>query len=116
MASNRWFNFEYGAIKPVFEEALEHKCKVAVVKNHGLALISQKGEVDKNQERTTIAYAKGFNPAEDDDWYDKLGNSLGYDDFVIPLDLFEKELTEILNFKSDIRIKFTSSQTIVEVM
>lgn len=115
MASNKWFTFKYGEVAPVFEEALANKCKVVVIKNHGLALISQKGEMNENNERSKIAFAEGFNPAKDDEWYDELGDILGYDDFLHILeDLGVEQFNEILGFKRDIRIQFTSNQIILE--
>ncbi|CAK7032916.1 DUF3085 domain-containing protein [Saezia sanguinis] len=101
--------FKANELIPVIHEAREKKCKILLVKDHGVYVLSENRDANPDSSCKNIAYAKGFNPAADkfDDWWDKANNELGGDDFAEPLDPFDEVFNVIVEHQYDMIVEAT---------
>jgi len=105
--------FKADTLIPVIQEAMKNKCAVFLVKDHGLYMMPEKGMSDpKTGKVLTLSYAEDFNPdlTDSDDWYDKLRDICGGDDFCETLSSMDKVLQEVIHYNADLEISFTPTQ------
>ncbi|EBP4342197.1 DUF3085 domain-containing protein [Salmonella enterica] len=105
--------FKAETLIPVIQEAMNNKCAVFIVKDHGLYMMSEQGEFDQNTgKRLTLSYAEGFNPdlIGFDDWYYELKEVCGGDDFCETLPVTDSVLQEVIRHNADLKISFTPTQ------
>ena len=71
-------------LQAVLAEAGINGCRVILVKDHGVYLMSEIGESKPEGGRKRIAYATGCNPEIDDfkSWWHRARDEFGGDDFV----------------------------------
>ncbi|MFP3562943.1 DUF3085 domain-containing protein [Paraburkholderia sp. SIMBA_030] len=71
-------------LRPVLVEARLHACHVLLVKDHGVYLMSEKGNATGNGPPRLIAYAVECNPdtVPFDEWWDRARAEFGGDDFA----------------------------------
>ncbi|EBO7535878.1 hypothetical protein GG892_17765 [Salmonella enterica] len=86
--------FNAKALKPVLLEARQNHCGVMLVKDNGIYIMSETGELTPRGRK--VAYAKGCHPEKDDNWWETARTEVGGDDFGEPLDLTESMITRIL--------------------
>lgn len=101
--------FKATDLLPVIQEAIVHQCSLLLVKDHGLYIMSEKGPLDPVTKRRQVAYAEGFNPdvAEFDDWYDRLHDICGGDDFTEIFSPEDSMMQAVIKHNINIRISFT---------
>lgn len=92
-------------LRPVLLEAIANGCRVALVRDHGVYLMSEKGEAYANGTRKVVAYAVGYNPEIDDDWWERSRRELGVDDFSKYFDVTNPVLVRILNSNDDLAVR-----------
>ncbi|MGF6875831.1 DUF3085 domain-containing protein [Paraburkholderia sp. MM5477-R1] len=74
-------------LRPVICEARKQQCRIVLVKDHGVYMLAERGEID-NGRRSIIAWAVECNPdtVPFDDWWERARAEFGGDDFVEYLD------------------------------
>ncbi|EHU7154832.1 DUF3085 domain-containing protein [Salmonella enterica] len=82
-------------LKLVLQEARKNHCGVLLVKDHGVYIMSEIGELTPRGRK--VAYAKGCNPEKDETWWDTSRAEVGGDDFGEALNLTESMINRILN-------------------
>lgn len=89
--------FNGADLRPVLTEARANKCRVALVKDHGVYFL--------------LAYAIGCNPDVDpfDDWWELSRSELGGDDFAEYFAL-QGVFAHILNNEDDLELSATPTQ------
>lgn len=85
-------SFIISEVEKICELAKVHNRKIMLVKDEGIYIVGQFFKGD-NIEEKTIAYAKGYNPNIDGEWYDKAHN-ISANDFVDypPIGVWMEEL------------------------
>ncbi len=108
--------FKGADLRPVLAEALSNRCKVILVKDHGVYFISNRGERRPDGRQKLVAYALGCNPDVDpfDDWWERSRAELGGDDFGEHFDPKSKVFTRILNSEDDLQLSATSTHLTLE--
>jgi hypothetical protein len=107
--------FKQADLLPVLTEAASHKCKLILVKDHGVYFISEKGEMIADPEgRKHIAYAQGCNPNVDqfDDWWERGISEMGGDDCAEYFDISDGVFQRVLAGGHELHVK--ASQTSIE--
>lgn len=113
MKNARSVIFKAETLIPVIQEAMNNKCAVFIVKDHGLYMMSEQGKFDQNTgKRLTLSYAEGFNPdlADAEDWYDELRDVCGGDDFCETLPVTDSVLQGVIRHHADLAVSFTATQ------
>ncbi|HAU6732983.1 TPA: DUF3085 domain-containing protein [Salmonella enterica subsp. enterica serovar Elisabethville] len=87
--------FNAKALKPVLLEARKNHCGVMLVKDAGVYIMSEVGEMTPRGRK--VAYAKGCHPKKDEAWWDTARAEVGGDDFGEALNLTESMINRILN-------------------
>ncbi|EFT1580812.1 DUF3085 domain-containing protein [Salmonella enterica] len=82
-------------LKPVLQEARKNHCGVVLVKDHGVYIMSEIGELTPRGRK--VAYAKGCHPDKDEAWWETARAEVGGDDFGESIDLTESMFNRILN-------------------
>lgn len=70
-------------LRPVVVEARTHGCRVILVKDHGVYMMSEKNGAPGNGQPRLVAYAVECNPqtVPFDEWWDRAVAEFGGDDF-----------------------------------
>jgi hypothetical protein len=104
--------FHFQDLRPVIQEALDNQCQLLLVKDHGLYFMSEKGPMSPQTKRRLVAYAGGFNPdtVEFDDWYDRLREICGGDDFSETISVTSSPFQDVLRHQMDLEVAFTPTQ------
>jgi hypothetical protein len=105
-------------LRPILEEAVAKQCRVALVKDHGVYILSEVGESDSVGRRSRVAYAVGFNPTVDafDTWWFGAKDELGGDDFVEYFEVDEPVFAAILKEGADLTIRATEETLVLEAV
>ncbi|EBC2122739.1 DUF3085 domain-containing protein [Salmonella enterica] len=82
-------------LKPVLQEARKNHCGVVLVKDHGVYIMSEIGELTSRGRK--VAYAKGCHPDKDEAWWETARAEVGGDDFCETIDLTDNMVDRILN-------------------
>jgi len=103
--------FKSADLISVIQEAKDNHCQVLLVKDHGLYMMSVKGELNQDTRRRRVAYAEGFNPdiVDTDDWYDKLHDICGGDDFVEYIASDDPVFNLVFRHQFNLRIDITET-------
>ncbi|MEM5435911.1 DUF3085 domain-containing protein [Paraburkholderia diazotrophica] len=90
---------------PVICEARTRQCRIVLVKDHGVYMLPEKGEM-KNGRRSIIAWAVECNPdtAPFDDWWERARTEFGGDDFAERLDPNDAVFDRVIDEGFDLRI------------
>ena len=110
--------FKATTLRPVIQEAIDNHCQLLLVKDDGLYFMSEDGSLSPETKRRQVAYAEGFNPAivAFDDWYDRLREICGGDDFGEVISPDDAVMQAVLKYHANLRVSFTeTSLTITAV-
>ncbi|MGL4724556.1 MAG: DUF3085 domain-containing protein [Scandinavium sp.] len=107
--------FKAALLVPVIQEARQHGCNIALVKDDGLYMLSEKGPINPATRRRLVAYAEGFDPSlvVFDEWYHPLHDICGGDDFVETLEADSPLFDRVVNNSVNLRVEFTASSFLV---
>lgn len=91
---------------PVISEARTRQCRIALVKDHGVYMLSEKGEME-NGRRRVIAWAVECNPdtVPFDNWWERARAEFGGDDFVEYLDGDAAAFDRVIAEGADLQIE-----------
>lgn len=105
-------------LRAVLSEALANDCRIILVKDHGVYLMSEVGETTPNGSRKVLVYATGCNPDLDEfeQWWNVAISELGGDDFSEYLDVNDGLLTELLETGDDLIIRATDTHLYLEIL
>ena len=105
-------------LRAVLSEALANDCRIILVKDHGVYLMSEVGETTPNGSRKVLVYATGCNPDLDEfeQWWNVAISELGGDDFSEYLDVSDGLLTELLETGDDLIIRATDTHLYLEIL
>lgn len=108
--------FKNSDLRCVLEEAKANGCKVLLVKDHGVYMMSATGEKDDHGTHKRLAYAIGCNPNVDDfdDWWDTAKREFGGDDFVERFDVTDTVFGAVLNGSDDLLVSATATHIQLE--
>lgn len=108
--------FKNAELRPVLNETISNKCKLVLVKDHGVYFLSERGERTPEGRQKLIAYAVGCNPDTDpfDDWWELARAELGGDDFAEYFDPQDAVFQRILNSNDDLVLTATSSHLSIQ--
>ncbi|GFE79151.1 hypothetical protein GCM10011487_11510 [Steroidobacter agaridevorans] len=108
--------FKNGDLRLVLEEAKANGCKILLVKDHGVYMMSAIGEKDDRGTHKRLAYAIGCNPNVDDSdaWWDTARLEFGGDDFVERFDVTDPVFEAILNGTDDLLVSATETHIQLE--
>ncbi|HCE5826567.1 TPA: DUF3085 domain-containing protein [Pseudomonas aeruginosa] len=103
--------FNGADLRPVLTEAAANKCRVVLVKDHGVYFLSERGERTPEGRQKLLAYAIGCNPDVDpfDNWWELSRTELGGDDFAEYFAL-QGVFAHILNSEDDLELSATPTQ------
>lgn len=103
--------FKAALLVPVIQEARQHGCNIALVKDDGLYMLSEKGPINPATQRRLVAYAEGFDPSlvAFDEWYHPLRDICGGDDFAETLELNSPLFDVVMNYGVNLRVEFTDA-------
>ncbi|EEG6053316.1 DUF3085 domain-containing protein [Salmonella enterica subsp. enterica] len=99
-------------LKPVLLEARKNHCGVVLVKDEGVYLMSETGDMTLRGRK--VAYAKGCHPEKDDNWWDTARAEVVGDDFGETIDLTESMMNRILNEGKPLRITASDDIFLIE--
>lgn len=93
-------------LRPVIGEARTQQCRILLVKDHGVYMLSEKGETE-NGRRKLIAWAIECNPdtVPFDDWWERARAEFGGDDFVEHFDHNDAVFDRVIDEGFDIQIR-----------
>lgn len=96
-------------LRPVITEARAKQCRIALVKDHGVYMLPEKGEIESGQRRI-IAWAVECNPdtVPFDDWWARARSEFGGDDFVEYLDRNDAVFDRVIDEGFDLQIEADS--------
>lgn len=103
-------------VRPVLAEAKAHRCRVILVKDQGVYLMSEDGESDEHGRRKRLAYAIGCNPDVDDfdQWWSLAQAEFGGDDFGEYFDVNDRLLSGLLKSDDDLVVRATATHLYLE--
>ncbi len=103
-------------LRPVLLEAQANRCRVILVKDHGVYFMSEKGECDPEGGRKLLAYAVGCNPDVDsfEQWWNLARDELGGDDFGEYFDIDGPPFARVLESNDDLIIRATETALYLE--
>lgn len=103
--------FKGADLRQVLAEATANKCRVTLVKDHGVYFLSERGERTPEGRQKLLAYAIGCNPDVDpfDDWWELVRTEFGGDDFTEYFELQDGVFARILNSEDDLELSATST-------
>ncbi|EZQ20262.1 hypothetical protein CF98_07695 [Halopseudomonas bauzanensis] len=103
-------------LRPIIAEALTNRCRIILVKDHGVYFMAERGEHRPDGRQKLIAYAVGCNPDVDpfDTWWDRGRLEFGGDDFGEFLDANELVFTCVLNSQDDLEVSATATQLFLQ--
>ena len=93
-------------LRPVIFEAHTQQCRIVLVKDHGVYMLSENGEME-NGRRRIIAWAVECNPdtVPFDDWWERACIEFGGDDFVEYLDRNDAVFDRVIDDGTDLQIE-----------
>ncbi|WP_028622302.1 DUF3085 domain-containing protein [Pseudomonas sp. Ant30-3] len=99
-------------LRPVLAEAIAHKGRLILAKDHGVYFLAEFGERTPDGQQKLLAYAVGCDPDIDpfDNWWELARTELGGDDFGEFLDPHDAVFTRILNSEDDLELSATPTQ------
>lgn len=111
MSPDNYAVFHAQDLCPVIQEALDNHCSLLLVKDHGLYFMSEEGPINPETKRRLVAYADGFDPdtVEFDDWYDRLRELCGGDDFAETISPEDTVMQAVLRFHASLNVSFTET-------
>ena len=94
---------------PVIQEVRQNRCNIYLVKDDGLYMMAEEGEILPDTGRRRVAYAVGFNPAivEFDEWYHLLHDICGGDDFAETLQADSQIFDLVVKHHISLKVEFT---------
>lgn len=110
--------FKGADLRPVLAEAAAKKCRIILVKDHGVYFLSEHGERTPEGRQKLLAYAVGCNPDIDpfDDWWELARTELGGDDFAEFLEPQDGVFKRILNSEDDLELSATPTHLSLEAV
>ncbi|HIE8851376.1 TPA: DUF3085 domain-containing protein [Klebsiella pneumoniae] len=111
-------SFKGADLRPVLAEAETNKCRVVLVKDHGVYFLAERGERTPEGRQKLLAYAIGCNPDIDpfDDWWERARTELGGDDFAEHFELRDSVFARILSSEDDLELSATPTQLFLQVV
>ncbi|MFN9525584.1 MAG: DUF3085 domain-containing protein [Pseudomonadaceae bacterium] len=108
--------FKGAELRPVLAEAVANRCRVILVKDHGVYCLAERGERRPDGRQKLVAYAVGCNPEIDafDSWWELALAELGGDDFSEYFDPKAKVFTRILSNEDDLVLSATETHLTLE--
>ena len=105
-------------LRPIIAEALTNRCRIILVKDHGVYFMAERGEHRPDGRQKLIAYAVGCNPDVDpfDTWWDRARIEFGGDDFGEFLDIGDSVFMRILNSQDDLEVSATATHLSFQVV
>ncbi|PRY06104.1 DUF3085 domain-containing protein [Paraburkholderia sp. BL25I1N1] len=99
-------HFVAADLRPVIREARTQQCRIVLVKDHGVYMLSERGELE-NGRRSIIAWAVECNPdtVPFDDWWERARAEFGGDDFVEHLDHNDAVFDRVIDEGFDLQIE-----------
>ncbi|WP_343671334.1 DUF3085 domain-containing protein [Paraburkholderia heleia] len=93
-------------LRAVIAEARTQQCRIVLVKDQGVYMLSEKGELE-NGRRKLIAWAVECNPntVPFDDWWERARAEFGGDDFVEHFDCGDAVFDRVIDDGLDIQIR-----------
>lgn len=119
MSHNGKIIFNATDLIPVIAEARKNHCCILLVKDRGLYMMSEDGDINTETGKRRVAYADGFNPdiTEFEDWYYTLNSLCGGDDFAEYLNADDPVFDDVMNTHARIMVEFSQTtitlQTVV---
>jgi hypothetical protein len=109
--------FTAADLHPVLSEARANGCRIILVKDQGVYMMSEKGARNPDGRQRHLAYAVGCNPDVDDfdQWYERAHAELGGDDFAEYFDVGSLLFCSILDAGADLLIRATRKYLYLEV-
>ncbi|EHO9075644.1 DUF3085 domain-containing protein [Salmonella enterica] len=98
-------------LKPVLLEARQNHCGVMLVKDNGVYIMSETGELIQGERK--VAWAKGCHPRKDDNWWETALTEV-WDDVGESLDLTESMMNRILNEGKPLHITVRGDSFLIE--
>jgi hypothetical protein len=110
--------FKGADLRPVLAEAKANKCRVVLVKDHGVYFLAERGERTPEGRQKLLAYATGCNPDIDpfDDWWELALTELGGDDFAERFELRDGVFARILSSEDDLELSATPTQLFLQAV
>ena len=110
--------FKGSDLRPVLAEAMVNRCRVVLVKDQGVYLLSEHWERQPDGRQKRIAYAVGCNPEVDpfDDWWELARAEFGGDDFGEFLDLKNPVFAHILLCEDDLEVSATATHLSLQIV
>ncbi len=110
--------FKGAELRPVLAEAVANRCRVILVKDHGVYFLAEHGERRPDGRQALIAYAVGCNPDVDpfDAWWELTLAEFGGDDFGEYLDVGDGVFARILNSQDDLEVSATATHLYLQVV
>ncbi|MBV2205749.1 MAG: DUF3085 domain-containing protein [Pseudomonas sp.] len=110
--------FKGAELRPVLAEAVANRCRVILVKDHGVYFLAEHGERLPDGQQKLIAYALGCNPDVDafDTWWERACSEFGGDDFGEFFEPGEGLFATILTGGSDLEVSATPTHLSLQVV
>ncbi len=104
--------FKGADLRLVLAEAAAQRCKIVLVKDHGVYWLAARGARTSDGRQKLIAYAVGCNPNTDpfDDWWHTAVVELGGDDFAEHIDPDDGVFAKVLAGGYDLELSATPEQ------
>lgn len=98
-------------LRPILAEAATHRCRIVLVKDHGVYFLAENGEQTPQGHRKLLAFAVGCNPDLDpfDAWWERARTELGGDDFAEYFDRDSTVFARIANSQDDLAVSATAT-------
>ncbi|MEX3671653.1 DUF3085 domain-containing protein [Paraburkholderia phenoliruptrix] len=98
-------HFVAAVLRPVIGKARTQQCRIVLVKDHGVYMLSEKGKME-NGRRSIIAWAVECNPdtVSFDEWWERARTEFGGDDFAEHLDPNDAVFDRVIDEGFDLRI------------
>ncbi|WP_444542011.1 DUF3085 domain-containing protein [Chitinimonas koreensis] len=98
-------------LRPVLAEAIANQCSLVLAKDRGVYFLAERGERTPEGKQKLLAYAVGCNPDVDafDDWWHRVNDELGGDDFGEYLDPKEGVFAHLLGSEDDLVVTATDT-------
>ncbi len=105
-------------LRLVLAEAKANRCRVILVKDHGVYIMSEIGVSNEQGQRTLLAYTVGCNPDKDDfdQWWELARSEFGGDDFGEYLDINDPLLSGLLESSNDLVVRATNTHLYLEAV
>lgn len=110
--------FRNAPLRVVLNEAIANKCRVLLVKDHGVYFMPQVGERDANGTYKNVAYAVGFHPGVDafEDWWNRATDEFGGDDFGEYMEPQGNIFDRILSSTDDLQVSASPTRLYMQII